>query len=730
MSEVFLEIFNMSISASYLIAAVVLLRLGLKKAPKWISVALFAVVAVRLVCPFSIESVLSLIPSAQTISPDIMTSPAPEINSGIPVIDNALNPVISDTLKPAFGDSVNPMQIIVFVASVIWLVGVISLTLYAGISYLRIKRRVITATCVYGNVYRSASVGSPFVLGIIKPKIYLPLYIDPRDEEYVIAHERAHIRRRDYLWKPLGFLLLTLHWFNPLVWLGYALLSKDIELACDEKVIKELGEDAKADYSQALLDCSVKRRLISACPLAFGESSVKERIKAVLSYKKPAFWLIAVAIVISIGVSVFFVTDPISEDGDPNDDTVGILPPVVELSPTCSHVEEVIYGRAPSATSVGLTEGKKCSLCGGTIAAQEIIPALTVTDNGIMYRLNNDNSSYAVLGFTDLTATKITVPEKFNGMDVTVIGEAAFKNSATVTEISLPKGIKQIGRSAFEGCVSLESISLPDNLSEMGMNAFRNCRSLRSVDIPNGVKRIENYTFSGCESLLDLKISKSVNYIGFCAFRDCKSLVKVKMPDSVVKTGAGVFDGCVSLESVELSKSITSLEENLFLNCISLKDVEIPNKVVRIGENAFWGCASIEEIHIPASVTELMLGAEFFHGCASLEAFTVSLANPAYKSVDGVLYSKNGDTLIKYPAGKQDKSFEAPQSVTSIGVKAFDNCVYLTEVVLPKSVTSVSNNAFVSCPSLVIKCVSSSKPSGWQDSWKDASIRIWWNHAS
>ena len=314
MSELFIEILNMSISATYLILAVALLRVPLKKAPKWISVLLFGIAAIRLICPFSIESVLSLIPSADTVSPDIMVTPTPEINSGIPFIDNTFNPVISDTFKPEIGASVNPLQLVVGVASYVWIVGIVVLMAHALISYLKIRRRVRFAVLVRDNIYVSEGVASPFVLGIIKPKIYLPYNMNPRDEEYVIAHEMAHIRRKDYIWKPLGYGILTLHWFNPIVWLGYILLCRDIEGACDEKVIGELGHDERADYSQALLSCSVNRRIITACPLAFGEQGVKGRIKSVLNYKKPAFWIIIVALIASVVLSVVFLTDPVSDD--------------------------------------------------------------------------------------------------------------------------------------------------------------------------------------------------------------------------------------------------------------------------------------------------------------------------------------------------------------------------------------------------------------------------------
>lgn len=310
MSEIFLKIINMSISASYIVLAVLLLRLLLKKAPKWITVILWGIVAVRLICPFSIESVLSLIPSSEVVSPDIMMDRTPEINTGIPIINQVINPVISGSFTPDPGTSANPLQLWIPTFAVIWIVGMVALLIYTVISFARVRRKIGTAVLLRDNIYQSENVVSPFVLGIIKPKIYLPFNMNEKDMEHVVAHEMAHIRRKDHLWKPLGFLLLTLHWFNPLMWLGYVLLCRDIELACDEKVIKELDHDARADYSQALLTCSVNRRMIAACPLAFGEVGVKDRVKSVLNYKKPAFWIIITAVVACVAVAVCFLTNP------------------------------------------------------------------------------------------------------------------------------------------------------------------------------------------------------------------------------------------------------------------------------------------------------------------------------------------------------------------------------------------------------------------------------------
>lgn len=315
MAQLFLQIFNMSISASYIVLAVLLLRPLLKKAPKWITVVLWGVVAVRLVCPFSLESVFSLIPSAETVNPGIMTDATPSVHTGVSFLNNAVNPVIGEKLAPTSGDSANPLQVLVPVSAAIWLAGVAAMLLYAAISYMRIERKIGTAVLYRDNIHQSENVASPFVLGLVKPKIYLPFRICEQDMAYVVAHEQAHISRKDYLWKPLGFLLLALHWFNPLMWLGYILLCRDIELACDEKVIQALDRDARADYSQALVTCSVNRHLIAVCPLAFGEVAVKKRVKSVLNYQKPAFWLVIAAVVACVALAVCFLTDPKSEKG-------------------------------------------------------------------------------------------------------------------------------------------------------------------------------------------------------------------------------------------------------------------------------------------------------------------------------------------------------------------------------------------------------------------------------
>ena len=314
MNELFLKIINMSISASWLILAVLILRLVLKKAPKWVNVLLWGIVAVRLICPFSFESALSLIPSAETFPEKIISGPSFDIQTGISPVDNRINDYLGDRYFEGVTVHANNGNNIMTILTIVWIIGILLLVAYTIISYRRLHREIDTAVRYKDNIFQSENVKSPFVLGIIKPRIYLPFNMNGQDLEHVVAHEQAHIHRKDHWWKPLGFLLLTIHWFNPLMWLAYVLLCRDIELACDEKVIKELGNEQRADYTQALVACSVNRRMIAACPLAFGEVGVKDRVKSVMNYKKPAFWGVVLAVIVCVFVAVCFLTNPVTKN--------------------------------------------------------------------------------------------------------------------------------------------------------------------------------------------------------------------------------------------------------------------------------------------------------------------------------------------------------------------------------------------------------------------------------
>lgn len=315
MDDVFLKLVNLSISASWLILAVLVLRIVLKKAPKWVMPLLWGVVTLRLVCLFSIESALSLIPSAETIPSEIVTETREPVLYEQATLDIVTNPTLPSAAEVPVGVSRQQAQVDFNIYSILWLAGMAALLVHALVSAGKLKRKLATAILLRDNIYESEFVDSPFVFGVVKPNIYLPMHMDEGTAAYVIAHEHAHLARRDHWWKVLGYLVLALHWFNPLVWVAYILFCRDIELACDEKVVRGLDGAARADYSQALLSCAAPKRAVAACPLAFGEGNIKTRVKSALHYKKPAFWVAAAAVLAVVIVAVCFLTNPRSERG-------------------------------------------------------------------------------------------------------------------------------------------------------------------------------------------------------------------------------------------------------------------------------------------------------------------------------------------------------------------------------------------------------------------------------
>lgn len=314
MDAVFVKLFNMSMAAGWMILAVLLLRLLLKKAPRWIHCLLWGFVAVRLVCSVSFQSAFSLIPSKETLNlHNVRYEAHPRIQSGIAAVNRVVNPVMENTFAPTEPSSVNPLAVWMYAAGVLWLIGVVVFLIFALFSYIRLHRKVRFAAPLSPDVWQCDEIHAPFLLGMFRPRIYLPSGIDDVSMNYVLAHERAHLKRLDHWWKPLGYALLTVYWFHPLVWVAYVLFCRDIELACDEKVIRAYDMDQKKAYSGALLAMSMNRRQVFVCPLAFGEVGVKERIKSVLHYKKPAFWLLAAAVLACVVVAVCFLTDPQEE---------------------------------------------------------------------------------------------------------------------------------------------------------------------------------------------------------------------------------------------------------------------------------------------------------------------------------------------------------------------------------------------------------------------------------
>lgn len=318
MGDIFLKLLNMSITASWLILAVLGIRLLFRKIPKWITCLLWGVVAIRLIFPLSIESAFSLQLSAEPIRTSTMVEGelipyVPSVDSNIGVVENTVNPLLAEAFAYQETESVAPLQVFIGIAGSVWLSGMVVLLIFALVSMIKLRLRVREAVRYKENIYICDAVKSPFILGIIKPRIYLSSALSEEEMDYIIAHERAHLKRKDHLWKPFGYLLLCIYWFNPLCWIAYIMLCKDIELACDEKVIKDMSFGDKKEYSRVLLFCATQRHLVMACPLAFGEVGVKERVKTVLNYKKPTFWITIAAIVVCAIVAICFLTNPAKE---------------------------------------------------------------------------------------------------------------------------------------------------------------------------------------------------------------------------------------------------------------------------------------------------------------------------------------------------------------------------------------------------------------------------------
>lgn len=343
MEAVFLKVLNMSLVAGGLILAVILLRIVFKNAPKTLRCALWALVAIRLICPFSFESDMSFIHSDEPISEEIIAensngkldvgSEGKLVNTGILFLNNFINPIIEDnevigniengedSKVDAEATNVNNMQQIAHVVTIIWIIGIVLMLAYCVVSYVKVRRKVAISIKLHDNIYICDNIDTPFILGIIKPRIYLPSDMDDNEQTCVIAHEQAHLKRHDNWWKPLGFILLSVYWFNPLIWVAYILLCRDIELACDERVIRDMGAEEKKIYSQVLLSCSTSRRVIMATPLAFGELAVKSRIKSVLNYKRPAFWIVFAGIITSVVVAIGFMTTPATDEKNIDEQT-------------------------------------------------------------------------------------------------------------------------------------------------------------------------------------------------------------------------------------------------------------------------------------------------------------------------------------------------------------------------------------------------------------------------
>ena len=318
------KILNMSLTASVAIVFVLLLRLLLKKAPKVISYALWAVVLIRLLCPVSIESGLSLFglfdtptvdmtehsSAVEYIPSNIVHTEFPEVVLPVPGVGEAITEVLPQGEEQLRAD---PLEGPIFIATYVWWGGILVMAIYGIVTYLRLRRRLITASPLRDNIYLADDIDSPFVMGLFRPKIYLPSAMEEREQSYILLHEQHHIRRLDHIVKALAFVALCIHWFNPLVWVAFILSGKDMEMSCDEAVLRKLGDEIRYDYSASLLSLATGRRIFAGTPLAFGEGDTKSRIRNMLNWKKPKVWITVVATIICITVVAACVSNPAAD---------------------------------------------------------------------------------------------------------------------------------------------------------------------------------------------------------------------------------------------------------------------------------------------------------------------------------------------------------------------------------------------------------------------------------
>lgn len=313
MSEVFRVLLNSALAVSIPILTVLLLRCLLRRAPKWISCLLWGAIGLRLLCPILPESTISLVPSAEIFQKNIELSPSPVLDSGIPLLNEWIAPLMTEALMPTPWESVNPLQILFAVGAIIWMLGCFGMLLFALISSLCLRHRLRPSLPLKDGVFLCDSIETPFIFGMIRPRIYLPSGLSEQDIPHVLLHERAHLRRLDHLLKPLGFILLSVYWFHPFLWLAYSLFCRDIEAACDQRAIHGLRAEQRREYAHALLNCSTHRRTVLSCPVAFGEIGVKERIKNVMNYKKASIPLVCVALLLALCTSACIVVNPKTE---------------------------------------------------------------------------------------------------------------------------------------------------------------------------------------------------------------------------------------------------------------------------------------------------------------------------------------------------------------------------------------------------------------------------------
>lgn len=661
MEAVCIKVLEMSIAASWLILAVILLRMLLVKAPKGFRYVLWALVAIRLICPVSVESDFSLVPDMKDfLSAEAPEAEVPEQKPGQNTTIPGTTPSVPDTDIGASGSTEVPEETpstpvtpeadtiqLIDVLPWVWIFDVVLMLVYMFVSYVRLWNRVKISIPVGENTYICDHIQSPFILGVIRPNIYIPSHIGKDQMTYILTHEREHLRCMDHMWKPFGFVLLAVHWFNPLVWVAYILMCRDLELACDERVIRNMDSTEKRNYSETLLACSSPGDYISACPVAFGEIGIKERIKRVFSYKKPKVWIVGTAILLCVMVGVCFMTDPAgtqdnakTETSDSESSEESYLKEVKNKikkdyvkqmssgSCTCSTDDVQLLVVSELDSSYVLVIGCECNGI-NLQASWENAVRSTVSDldfympdgwsltfaykSGYFITLEDAYSdswfSYdqlqdiwydfyevfpdALPAWRQENAGLTQSPERHpTGLDY------------TINEDGITCTIIGIGACDRKGEVVIPEYIDGYQVTAIGESAFWAQSKITSVVMSDSVVCIGSEAFSGCRSLKTVTLSASLKTIGRAAFERCESLAEISLPESLESIGAAAFKGCAALTEVTIPKRVTSIYTATFENCSALAKITIPSSVTSIGEGAFMNCTNLRSIEFNGTMKQ------------------------------------------------------------------------------------------------------------------------------
>ncbi len=641
MKGIFLSVLEMSLWASVAAVIVIIARLCLKRVPKIFSYILWSVVLFRLLCPFGIKIPIWITPDEPYIvEATVPVGPPIGDEDSEVVFDSTTNTFVVESELPKAEKNISIMSVLV----IIWVLGTLCIAAYGVYSYARLRTRLKNAVMTGQNIYESGRIKTAFVLGFIRPKIYIPSGLGDTQRRMIVMHEHTHLRRFDHIVKLIAYCVLAIHWFNPLMWLCFDLMCKDMELSCDEAVIGGLERDSVAEYCNTLLILNEKASHIAP---AFSENDTKKRINNIVSYKKPARRIL---LIISVVCAVIFCIGAVN----------------IEIKEKGIDLEEVLSQYDSSAFINNSVEDKYAELV--SVDSPLYIEILTDKQTTEQYA----SVKYCYREYEGA----ITIPESYSGVAVTRIDFDAFMNCRGITEINLPPTLNEIWDSSFYGCTSLRSIDIPDSVVYIGKLSFQNCSSLQSVILPENLRDIFMFTFAGCASLKEIEIPNGVEVISNSVFMDC-----------------------TSLEHVGLGSKVTMVGSYSFKNCISLKEIYLPSTVAYVAGEAFSGCKNLTAVHGIENVS--IIEDKAFEGCDKLEPYYKT-----EKRAHSYLFAYHATdlTVLEIPEGYTSAaefgqctnliSVTLPSTMEYIYYGAFDTCYNLEHIYIPASVKYIDKEAF------------------------------------